>query len=166
LRCVRDEKGNRLQGDEIEYVLLDLGGKIQGVLFYFIFFNYIFIIIRIKNIKVIKKILFYSGVTSIDITGVETLVEIRKTLEVKDIKVINKYQFIIFLYLNKTNILRWFVTIYVYDIQVVLVNPRIEVMEKLILTNFIEKIGKERVFLSIEDAIEGCKFALSPERYL
>jgi len=39
-------------------------------------------------------------------------------------------------------------------------------MEKLILTNFIEKIGKERVFLSIEDAIEGCKFALSPERYL
>jgi len=106
LRCVRDEKGNRLQGDEIEYVLLDLGGKIQGVLFYFIFFNYIFIIIRIKNIKVIKKILFYSGVTSIDITGVETLVEIRKTLEVKDIKVINKYQFIIFLYLNKTNILR------------------------------------------------------------
>ncbi|CAI9285917.1 unnamed protein product [Lactuca saligna] len=100
LRCVRDEKANRLQGDDIKYVLLDLG-----------------------------------GVSSIDMTGVETLVEIRKTLEAKYIKV-------------------------------VLVNPRLEVMEKLIVTNFIEKIGKERVFLSIEDAIEGCKFSLSHERYL
>lgn len=53
-----------------------------------------------------------------------------------------------------------------FNIQVVLVNPRLEVMEKLIVTNFIEKIGKERVFLSIEDAIEGCKFSLSHERYL
>ncbi|KAI3790199.1 hypothetical protein L2E82_03062 [Cichorium intybus] len=100
LRWVRYEKGNRLDGDDIEYVLLDLG-----------------------------------GVSSIDMTGVETLVEIRKSLEVKDIKV-------------------------------VLVNPRLEVMEKLIVTNFIEKIGKERVYLSIEDAIDGCKFSLSPERYL
>lgn len=30
LRCVRDEKANRLQGDDVEYVLLDLGGKIQS----------------------------------------------------------------------------------------------------------------------------------------
>lgn len=33
----------------------------------------------------------YPGVTSIDITGVETLVEIRRSLEVRDIKVIRIY---------------------------------------------------------------------------
>lgn len=44
--------------------------------------------------------------------------------------------------------------------QVVIVNPRLEVMEKLIVTHFIDKIGKERVFLSIDEAIEGCKFSL------
>lgn len=51
-------------------------------------------------------------------------------------------------------------------IQVVIVNPRLEVMEKLIVTNFIDRIGKDRVFLSIEDAIEGCKFSLTqPKDY-
>nr|XP_043623888.1 probable sulfate transporter 3.5 isoform X2 [Erigeron canadensis] len=96
LRWVRDEKANKdLQGDDVEYVLLDLG-----------------------------------GVTSIDITGVEALVEVCRSLEVKEIKV-------------------------------VIVNPRLEVMEKLIVTKFIDKIGKERVFLSIEDAIEGCRFSLT-----
>ncbi|KAJ0815883.1 putative SLC26A/SulP transporter, STAS domain, sulfate anion transporter, STAS domain superfamily [Helianthus annuus] len=96
LRWVRDEKANKeSHGDDVEYVLLDLG-----------------------------------GVTSIDITGVETLVEIFRSLEVKEIKA-------------------------------VIVNPRLEVMEKLTLTHFIDKIGKERVFLSIEEAIEGCKFSLS-----
>ncbi|KAM0020729.1 putative SLC26A/SulP transporter, STAS domain, sulfate anion transporter, STAS domain superfamily [Helianthus debilis subsp. tardiflorus] len=101
LRWVRDEKANKeSHGDDVEYVLLDLG-----------------------------------GVTSIDITGVETLVEIFRSLEVKEIKA-------------------------------VIVNPRLEVMEKLTLTHFIDKIGKERVFLSIEDAIEGCKFSLSrPKDY-
>ncbi|KAI3711631.1 hypothetical protein L1987_70170 [Smallanthus sonchifolius] len=99
LRWVRDEKANKAsQGDDVEYVLLDLG-----------------------------------GVTSIDITGVETLVEIFRSLEVKEIKV-------------------------------VIVNPRLEVMEKLTVTHFIDKIGKERVFLSIEDAIEGCKFSLTRQR--
>ncbi|KAL8234884.1 hypothetical protein R6Q59_020984 [Mikania micrantha] len=96
LRWVRDEKASKdSQGDDVEYVLLDLG-----------------------------------GVTSIDITGVETLVEIRRCLEVQEIKV-------------------------------VIVNPRLEVMEKLIVTNFIDKIGKERVFLSIKDAIDGCKVSLA-----
>ncbi|GJW80734.1 probable sulfate transporter 3.5 [Tanacetum coccineum] len=99
LRWVRDEKANKdSQGDDVEYVILDLG-----------------------------------GVTSIDITGVEALVEIRRSLEVKEIKV-------------------------------VLVNPRLEVMEKLIVTKFIDKIGKERVFLSIEDAIEGCRFSLTQSK--
>ncbi|XP_024979904.1 probable sulfate transporter 3.5 [Cynara cardunculus var. scolymus] len=96
LRWVRDEKAKKdSQGDDVEYVILDLG-----------------------------------GVTSIDITGVETLVEVRRSLEAKQIKI-------------------------------VLVNPRLEVMEKLIVTNFIEKIGTECVFLSIEDAIDGCKFSLT-----
>ncbi|KAM7509488.1 hypothetical protein LguiA_019941 [Lonicera macranthoides] len=69
------------------------------------------------------------GVTSIDITGIETLLEIRRNCEGKGIKV-------------------------------VLVNPRIEVMEKLILTKFIDTLGKEWVFLSIEDAIRACRFSL------
>lgn len=42
----------------------------------------------------------------------------------------------------------------------VLINPRIDVMDKLIFTNFIDKIGKEAVFLSSEDAIEACRFSL------
>uniref|UniRef100_A0A5B7A5A2 Putative sulfate transporter 3.5 n=1 Tax=Davidia involucrata TaxID=16924 RepID=A0A5B7A5A2_DAVIN len=70
-----------------------------------------------------------SGVTSIDITGVETLVEVRKNMNAK-------------------------------GINVVLVNPRIEVMEKLIVTKFIDTIGKESVFLSIQDAVEACRFSL------
>ncbi|XP_057468309.1 probable sulfate transporter 3.5 [Actinidia eriantha] len=69
------------------------------------------------------------GVTSIDITGVETLIEVLKAMEAKGIKV-------------------------------ALVNPRLEVMEKLIVTKFIDRIGKENVFLSIDDAIKGCRFTL------
>ncbi|KAI7744969.1 hypothetical protein M8C21_033577, partial [Ambrosia artemisiifolia] len=96
LRWVRDEKASKdFEGDDVEYVLLDLG-----------------------------------GVTSIDITGVETLIEIRRSLEVQEIKV-------------------------------VIVNPRLEVMEKLIVTNFVDIIGKDHIFLSIQDAIEGCNFSFS-----
>ncbi|KAD2393854.1 hypothetical protein E3N88_40831 [Mikania micrantha] len=94
LRWVRDEQASKeSQGDDVEYVILDLG-----------------------------------GVTSIDITGVETLVEIRRSLEAQEMKI-------------------------------VIVNPRLEVMEKLIVTNFVDKIGKDSIFLSIKDAIEGCKFS-------
>lgn len=42
----------------------------------------------------------------------------------------------------------------------ILVNPRIGVMEKLLVTHFIDKIGKESIFLTIEDAIENCRFSL------
>lgn len=41
-----------------------------------------------------------------------------------------------------------------------IINPRREVMEKLIVSKFIEKIGKESVFLSVEEAIETCQFSL------
>ncbi|KAL9242377.1 hypothetical protein vseg_016384 [Gypsophila vaccaria] len=43
-------------------------------------------------------------------------------------------------------------------IKMVLVNPRIEVLEKLITSKFIDSIGKELVFLSIDDAIRACRF--------
>ncbi|CAK9152747.1 unnamed protein product [Ilex paraguariensis] len=96
LRWVRDEQDIiDAEGNDIEYLLLDLG-----------------------------------GVTAIDITGIETLCEVRKNMESKGIKV-------------------------------TLINPRIKVMEKLMLTKFIdEEVGKESVFLSIEDAIEACRFSL------
>ena len=42
-----------------------------------------------------------------------------------------------------------------------LVNPRIEVMEKLIVGKFIDIIGREAVFLSIDDAIRARQFSLS-----
>ncbi|KAH7834654.1 hypothetical protein Vadar_018291 [Vaccinium darrowii] len=75
------------------------------------------------------------GVTCIDITGVEILIEILKVLEVKGIKV-------------------------------ALVNPRLEVMEKLIVTKFIDTIGKQNVFLSIDDAIEASRFNLERSKQL
>lgn len=46
-----------------------------------------------------------------------------------------------------------------------LVNPRIDIMEKMILSKFIDKIGKESVFLSIEDAVDSCKFSLQSSSY-
>ncbi|KAG5564669.1 hypothetical protein RHGRI_000750 [Rhododendron griersonianum] len=73
------------------------------------------------------------SVTCIDITGVETLIEILKALEAKGIKM-------------------------------ALVNPRLEVMEKLIVTKFIDTIGKENVFLSIDDAIEASRFNLKSSK--
>ncbi|KAK9697735.1 hypothetical protein RND81_08G057600 [Saponaria officinalis] len=45
-------------------------------------------------------------------------------------------------------------------IKVAIVNPRIEVLEKMIKSKFIDNIGKEFVFLSIDDAIEAYKFRL------
>ncbi|XP_059638110.1 probable sulfate transporter 3.5 [Cornus florida] len=69
------------------------------------------------------------GVTSIDITGVETLFEVQRNMEAK-------------------------------GITMALINPRIEVMEKLIVTKFIDKIGKESVFLSIQEATEAYGFSL------
>ncbi|MCD7457517.1 putative sulfate transporter 3.5 [Datura stramonium] len=83
-----------------------------------------------KRNEIEYLLLDFGGVTSIDITGVETLSEIRRCLAAKSIKVI-------------------------------LINPRLRVMEKLIVTNFIDVIGKESVFLTIEDAIENCSFSLN-----
>ncbi|KAI3977345.1 hypothetical protein MKX01_000258 [Papaver californicum] len=43
---------------------------------------------------------------------------------------------------------------------VLIANPKIEVMEKLMLSNLVETIGKDSIFLSINDAVEACRFSL------
>ncbi|KAF8400768.1 hypothetical protein HHK36_014068 [Tetracentron sinense] len=75
-------------------------------------------------------ILDLGGVTSIDMTGIETLFEVKRNIERRGIKV-------------------------------AIANPRTEVMEKLMLSNFIDSIGKEFVFLGTEDAVETCGFMLN-----
>ncbi|KAG2718525.1 hypothetical protein I3760_03G224700 [Carya illinoinensis] len=70
-----------------------------------------------------------TGVTSIDMTGIETLIEIRKTLQA-------------------------------FDIKMAIINPRIRVMEKMIASKFVDTIGKEYFFLSIDEAIEASSFVL------
>ncbi|XVE70361.1 hypothetical protein DITRI_Ditri10aG0066700 [Diplodiscus trichospermus] len=74
-----------------------------------------------------------SGVSSIDMTGIETFVEVRRILEAKGIKL-------------------------------AIVNPRIEVLEKMTLAKFTDSIGKESFYLSIEDAIQGCRFSLNTNK--
>ncbi|XP_051113725.1 probable sulfate transporter 3.5 [Andrographis paniculata] len=44
-------------------------------------------------------------------------------------------------------------------IKMLLINPRIEVTEKLMVTKFIDKIGVDAVFLSLEEAIESCSYS-------
>ncbi|MBA0690293.1 hypothetical protein Goari_007981 [Gossypium aridum] len=70
-----------------------------------------------------------SGVSSIDMTGIETFLELRRILDSKGIKLS-------------------------------IVNPRIEVLEKLTLAKFTDAIGKESFYLSIEDAVQNCRFSL------
>ncbi|KAK8513833.1 hypothetical protein V6N13_002549 [Hibiscus sabdariffa] len=74
-----------------------------------------------------------SGVSSIDMTCIETFVELRRILVSKGIKL-------------------------------VIVNPRIEVLEKMTLSKFTDAIGKESFYLSIEDAVQSCRFSLLPNK--
>ncbi|XP_062010683.1 probable sulfate transporter 3.5 [Rosa rugosa] len=46
------------------------------------------------------------------------------------------------------------------NIKLGLINPRVKVMEKMIASHFLDKIKKENVFLSAEDAVESCRFSL------
>ncbi|XP_027173937.1 probable sulfate transporter 3.5 [Coffea eugenioides] len=50
------------------------------------------------------------------------------------------------------------------EIKMILINPRLGVMEKLTVTKFVEKVGKESIFLSIADAIESCKFSMKSSK--
>ncbi|EEF47039.1 probable sulfate transporter 3.5 [Ricinus communis] len=85
-----------------------------------------------KGEPVEHVLLDLSGVTSIDITGIESLIETHKILQARGIKM-------------------------------AIINPRLDVMEKMIKSLFTDKIGKESVFLSVEDAVEASLFSLSTE---
>lgn len=38
-----------------------------------------------------------------------------------------------------------------------IINPRIVVMEKMIASHFTETIGKENIYLSVDDGVESCR---------
>lgn len=46
-------------------------------------------------------------------------------------------------------------------LQMGLVNPRTEVLEKLMVAKFIDIIGQEAIFLSIDEAIRASQFSLN-----
>ncbi|KAL3839862.1 hypothetical protein ACJIZ3_024453 [Penstemon smallii] len=73
------------------------------------------------------------GVSVIDITGVESLLELRRSLVSQGIKM-------------------------------KLINPRLEVMEKLVISKCIDTIGRENVFLSVDDAIGACRYSLESSK--
>lgn len=74
-------------------------------------------------------ILDLTGVTCMDTTAIEGLLETNKVLERKGIKLS-------------------------------LVNPRLEVMEKLAVSKFVQKIGKEAFFLKLDDAVAATHYSL------
>lgn len=87
------------------------------------------------NGKAVKHVLLdLTGVTSIDTTGIETLAEVLRILEVKHIKM-------------------------------KIVNPRLDVLEKMMKSKFVDKIGKESIFLCMEDAVEASyDFSVTTEK--
>ncbi|XP_004512962.1 probable sulfate transporter 3.5 [Cicer arietinum] len=74
-------------------------------------------------------ILDLTGVTSMDTTAIEGLLETNKILQSR-------------------------------GIQMSLVNPRMEVMEKLIASKFVEHIGKESFYLNLDDAVMASQYSL------
>ncbi|KAI4350874.1 hypothetical protein L6164_005281 [Bauhinia variegata] len=78
-------------------------------------------------------ILDLSGVTSIDMTAIEGLLELRRVLEKN-------------------------------GMQTLIVNPRMDVMEKLMLSHFVDKVGKETFHLTLDDAVAASQFALRKSR--
>jgi sulfate transporter 4 len=42
------------------------------------------------------------------------------------------------------------------DVQLVLANPNVKVMEKLVASKLIEEVGRDHVFVSIQDAVKWC----------
>ncbi|KAE8687519.1 Sulfate transporter 3.1 [Hibiscus syriacus] len=74
-----------------------------------------------------------SGVSSTDMSGIETFIELGRVLKGKNIKL-------------------------------GIVNPRIEVLEKMTLAKFVNVIGKQAFHLSVEEAIQYCRFTLDDTR--
>lgn len=44
------------------------------------------------------------------------------------------------------------------------VNPRKEVLEKMILSKFVDMIGKESFFLTLEDAVKASQYSLGKSK--
>ncbi|KAF3434102.1 hypothetical protein FNV43_RR25205 [Rhamnella rubrinervis] len=80
------------------------------------------------DIMIEHVLLDLTGVSTIDVTGIETLIELRRTLEGK-------------------------------GIEVAIINPNLNVTEKLIASHFIDKIGEENIYLSIGDAVDACELS-------
>lgn len=74
-----------------------------------------------------------TGVSSIDLPGIDILMEIRRAMQRNGIKTL-------------------------------LINPRLEVLEKFTLSHFVDTVGKESIFLCIEDAVEACRFSLNSSK--
>ncbi|MBA0673760.1 hypothetical protein Goari_015387 [Gossypium aridum] len=70
-----------------------------------------------------------SGVASIDMSGIDTFIELIRVLKGKHIKL-------------------------------GIVNPRIEVLDKMTLAKFVDVLGKQAFYLSIEEAIQSCRFTM------
>ncbi|KAH7572310.1 hypothetical protein JRO89_XS04G0236800 [Xanthoceras sorbifolium] len=82
----------------------------------------------------VEHVLFdLSGATAIDMTGIETLMEIHRILTSMSIK---------------------------FGI----VNPRIEILDKLTLAHFVDRIGKDSIYLSIDEAVEASRFSLQTDK--
>ncbi|KAK8610439.1 hypothetical protein V6N13_081596 [Hibiscus sabdariffa] len=74
-----------------------------------------------------------SGVSSIDMSGIETFIELGRVLKGKSIKL-------------------------------GIVNPRIEVLEKMTLAKFVDVLGRQAFHLSVEEAINYCLFTFDRAR--
>ncbi|KAK8660559.1 hypothetical protein V6N13_051481 [Hibiscus sabdariffa] len=74
-----------------------------------------------------------SGVSSIDMSGIETFIELGRVLKGKSIKL-------------------------------GIVNPRIEVLEKMTLAKFVDVLGRQAFHLSVEEAINYCRFTFDRAR--
>ncbi|KAJ7969633.1 sulfate transporter 3 1 [Quillaja saponaria] len=86
--------------------------------------------ISLSKSDLIEHVLLdFTGVTSIDTTGIEGLIETRRLLEGRGIKM-------------------------------AIVNPRIDVMEKMMASHFVDKVGKESFFLNLDDAVGECQYSL------
>lgn len=95
--------------------------------------------------------MFFSAVTAIDTSGLETLGELRKMLEKRSLQVQTLID-IDFRRLQKTSTFR-FLTSYNLLLQFVLVNPVGNVMEKLHMSKILDTFGFKGVYLTVGEAL-------------
>lgn len=51
-----------------------------------------------------------------------------------------------------------------FFLQLSIINPRRDVMEKMILSKFTSRNGKGMFFLTVDEAVEACRFSLHESR--